>query len=163
MQFVIFLCPKWSFFHCLNIPKLPKTHQTYKSHLAKNFLIYCHSEFPPLGGAVIKESAFWLITRIYFVAYSKCTHSVNFDESCGICPAHFCLHFFSTNSQNVENTSFQTPPIWFHRFARNLAYSICGSSWQKVIKRILIGQTMLNLFNNNFLQIWFKPGSVAYL
>ena len=32
-----------------------------------------------------------------------------------------------------------------------------------LLKKNLIGQTILKLFNNNFLQIWFKTGSVAYL
>ena len=33
---------------------------TFESHLAKNFIIYCRPEFPPLGGTVIKESTFRL-------------------------------------------------------------------------------------------------------
>ena len=57
-------------FHCLDIPKnWPNLED--KSHLAKIFIIYCRPEFPPLGGAVIKHSAFWLITPIYFVAHSN--------------------------------------------------------------------------------------------
>ena len=55
---------------CLDIPQ-NSPNLEYKSHLAKNVIIYCRPEFPPLGGAVIKESAFWLITPIYFVAHSK--------------------------------------------------------------------------------------------
>ena len=98
----------------------------YKSHLAK---IYCHPEFPPLGGVVIKE------VRL---------------------PG-----FFGT-SQNVENLLFQTPPRQFHQFARNLAYNICGPSWLKRIKRVELGQIILEFLNNNFLQIWYKTGSVGY-
>ena len=57
-------------FHCLDTPQNAPNLE-YKSHLAKNVLIYCRSEFPPLGGTVIKESAFWIITLIYFFAHSK--------------------------------------------------------------------------------------------
>ena len=46
-----------------------KTHQTW--NISHNFIIYCCPEFPPLGGAIIKESVFWLITPIYFVTHSK--------------------------------------------------------------------------------------------
>ena len=42
-------------FHCLNIPQ-NSPNLEYKSHLAKNCIIYCHPEFPPPGGAVLKES-----------------------------------------------------------------------------------------------------------
>ena len=57
-------------FHCLNMPQ-NSPNLEYKSHLPTLFIIYCLPKFPPLGGAVIKESAFWLITPIYFVAHSK--------------------------------------------------------------------------------------------
>ena len=43
----------------------------FKSNLAKNVIIYCHSEFPPLGGAVINESMFWLITPKYLLHIQK--------------------------------------------------------------------------------------------
>ena len=89
--------------------------------------------------------------------------SVNCAESRGIGHAHFRLPFFFATLQKVENLLFRTPPREFHRFARNLALSFCGPSWQNFIKRILIGHTILKLLNNNFLQIWFQTGSVAYL
>ena len=54
----------------MNIPQ-NSPNLEYKSRLAKNVIIYCRPESPPLDGAVIKESAFWLITPIYFVAHSK--------------------------------------------------------------------------------------------
>ena len=47
----------------------PKTHQT-SLHLPKNCICFC-LEFPPLSGAIDKESAFCLITPIYFVSHSK--------------------------------------------------------------------------------------------
>ena len=53
-------------FHCLNIPQ-SSPNLEYMSHLPRKFMIYCRPPFPPLGGAIIKESAFWLITHIYFV------------------------------------------------------------------------------------------------
>ena len=44
-----------------------------------------------------------------------------------------------------------------------LAYSICGRSWQKVIKSLLIRQLFLKLLNNTSCScFWFKTGSVAY-
>ena len=43
----------------------------HTSHLQKNVIIYCCLRFPPLGGAMIRESVFWLITHIYFVTHSK--------------------------------------------------------------------------------------------
>ena len=62
---------------------------------------------------------------------------------------------------NVANLLFQTPPRRFHWFAPNFAYSICGLSWQKVSKRILIFQTILKLLKDNFLYILLKTQSVA--
>ena len=65
-------------FHCLNIPQ-NSPNLEYKSHLAKNCINYCRSEFPPLGGAVIKESAFYyhILCRIFKIS----TRSVNCAES----------------------------------------------------------------------------------
>ena len=48
-------------------------------------------------------------------------------------------------------------------FPLNIAHSICGLSWQKVIKTILIFHTILKLLNNNFLYILLETQSVAYL
>ena len=123
--------------HCLNIPQ-NSPHLEHRSHLAKNFIIYCHHECPPLGGALIKGSAFLLVTLIYFIVHSKTisTLSVDCAESRDI--GHFCLPFFTK-------------------------HSICGPSWQKVIKRILTFRTILKLLNKNFLQILFRTGSIAYL
>ena len=62
--------PKWLHFSLSeHTPKLTKL--GISSHLPKNFIIYCCPWFPPLGGAIIKESGFWLKTHIYFVAHSK--------------------------------------------------------------------------------------------
>ena len=85
------------------------------------------------------------------------TCSLNCVESCDIGYTHFCLRFvflfFFANSQNVAKLLFQTPPRQFLRFVPNFAQSICGPSWQKAIKRILIFPTVLNLWNKNFLYI----------
>ena len=138
-----------------------ETKQTnWKKHylLFYSSLIYCRSEFPPLGGAVI--SVFWLMTLCRTLKNLISMRSLNCDEPPGIGHAHSRL---LANSQNVENLLVRTPPRRFHRFTRNLAIlTITGPSWQKVFKRLLIGQMILKLLNNNFLQIWFKTGSVAY-
>ena len=42
-------------FHCLNTPQ-NSPNLEFKSHLVKNVIIYCPSEFRPLGGAVIMEN-----------------------------------------------------------------------------------------------------------
>ena len=68
--FFFFFGRNYRIFDCLDIPK-NSPNLEYKSHLAKNFIFYCRPEVPPLGGAVIKHSAFWLISPIYFVAHSK--------------------------------------------------------------------------------------------
>ena len=78
-------------------------------------------------------------------------------------PRPFLPTVFSTNLRTISNLHFRTPPRLFHRFAPNFAHSICGLSWQKVIKRILIFQTILKLLNNNFLYILLKTRSVGYL
>ena len=49
------------------------------------------------------------------------------------------------------------------RFPESFAHSICGLSWQKVIKRMLIFQIILKLLDKNFLYILLKTQSVAYL
>ena len=51
------------------------------SEVATFFIIYCHCECLPLGGAVIKESVFWLINPLNLVAYSKTLYSA-FPELC---------------------------------------------------------------------------------
>ena len=70
----------------------------YKSHLVKNCMIYCCPQFSPLGGTIIKESAFWLITPLHFVTHSKTLYqqivSLNYAESREIGHTHFRLLFF---------------------------------------------------------------------
>ena len=136
----------------------PKTHQTCNmSHLSKNFRLYCQLQFPPLGGARIKESAFWLITHILCLTFKNLIsrRSLNCSESLDIGHAHFHQPFFSppANARNVANLLFRTTPRRFYWFAPNFAHSICGLYWQRVIKIILIFQTILKLLNNNFLYI----------
>ena len=70
LELLFFIFQTVRIFHCLNIPQnLPDLE--YKLHLAKNCIIYCRPKFPPLDGAIIKESAFWLIIPIYCVAHLK--------------------------------------------------------------------------------------------
>ena len=78
-------------------------------------------------------------------------------------PHPFLPCLFAVNLRNIANLLFWTPPRRFHPFALNFAHSICGLSWQKVIKIILIFQTILKLLNNNFLSTLLKTQSVAYL
>ena len=92
-------------FHCLNIPQ-NSPNLEYTSHLLKIFKIYFRPRCPPLGGTIIKETAFWLITR------------------------PFTPTVFSANSQNVANLLLQSPPMRFHQSAPNFAHTICGLSLQ---------------------------------
>ena len=43
----------------------------------------------------------------------------------------------------ISNLLFQTLPRKFHQFAWSFAHSICGPTWQNVVKKILIFQTIL--------------------
>ena len=71
--------------------------------------------------------------------------------------------FSSANSQKVTDLLFWTPPRRFHRFPRNFAHSICGLSWHKFIKIMLIIQTILTLLDNNFLYILLKTKRISTL
>ena len=60
-----FFVPNHHIFHCLNIKTLPEHKDTvleYTLGLPKIFIIHGHRECPPLGVAMIKESAFCLIS-----------------------------------------------------------------------------------------------------
>ena len=72
------------------------------------------------------------------------TSSLNCAECHDIGHAHFHPPIFSANSRNVANLLFRTSP-------------------RKLVKRILIFQTILKLLNNNLLYILLKTQSVAYL
>ena len=110
---------------------------------AENFIIYCHPQFLPLGGAIIKESTFCQVQNLI----STC--SLNCAESRHIGHAHFRPpFFFSANLRNFANLLFRTPHRRFHWFAWSFAHSICGPSWQNVIKIIFIFQTILKLLHN---------------
>ena len=87
-----FFVPNDHIFCCLNIPQ----NSPNLSHLPKKFIIYCHPQFPPLGGAIIKESVFWLITHLLGCTFKNLmsTHSLNCAESCGVSHGHLCLLFF---------------------------------------------------------------------
>ena len=65
-----FFIPNDRIFHCLNMPQ-NSPNSEYRSALPKNVIIYRRPWFPPLGGAIIEESAFSLKTHIYFVVHSK--------------------------------------------------------------------------------------------
>ena len=152
-----FFIPNTLIFHCLNIPQN-----------SSNSIVYCllsRPQFQPLGGAIIKASVFWLISHTYFVAHSK-PYIHTFTEFVlnfviWATPISTCLFF--SNLRKVADLLFQTPPRRFHRFPWNFAHRICGPSWQKAVKRILIFETILKLLNNNFQYILLKAQSVAYL
>ena len=80
-------------FHCLNIPQ-NSPNLEYRSHLPKKFIIYCHYEFSPLGGAHSKT----LYLRVPWIVLSLVIH--------------FRLPFCFTNSQNVANSSLAILPIY---------------------------------------------------
>ena len=69
----------------------------YLSHLPKNVIIYCRPQFPPLGGAIINKSGFWLMTQT-LSDIQKPSRSLNCAESRGIGHAHFRLTFFQKNA-----------------------------------------------------------------
>ena len=95
--------PNDRIFHCLNMPQ-NSPNLEYTSHLLKNVIIYCRPQFPGLG-AIIKKSAFWLLTPIYFVAHSKTLYP------------H--IHWI------VLNLEMQAPPVsgfFSHKFAKCLTY-----------------------------------------
>ena len=72
----------------------PKTHQSWN---IRHTCHYCHHRLPPLGGATIEESAFWLVTHIYFVAHAK-------------------IHANSTQIREMSKTYFFPNFWWFHPF-----------------------------------------------
>ena len=76
---------------------------------------------------------------------------------------YFCPPFFFLKFAKCRKPTFSNSSYTIHRFAQNFAHSICAPSWQKLVKRILIFQTILKLLNNNFLQILFQTESVPYL
>ena len=153
-----FFVPNDCIFHYLNIPQ--------NSPNLENRSQLPHCECPPLGGTIIQESAFRLITP-YTLSHIQKTYIHTFTELCWVSwyrPRPF-LHPFSffANWWNVANLLFRTPAKQFHWFTPNFPHTICGPSWQKVIKRILILQTVLKLLNNHLLYILLKTQSVAYL
>ena len=102
-----FFVPNDRIFYCLNMPQ-----NSPNSHLAKHFIIYCRPEFPPLGGAVIKESAFWLITHILCRTFKNLIfpRSVNCAESCGIGPAHIRQPFILLHCKMLKTYFFKLLP-----------------------------------------------------
>ena len=100
-----FFIPNDHIFHCLNItqnsPNLEGT-----SHRVKNFIIYCHPQFPPLGSAINKESAFWLITLCRVFNNLISTYSQNCAESSHIGHAHFHLRFFTRKFTKCRKPTF---------------------------------------------------------
>ena len=148
--------PNDRIFHCLNISQ-NSPNLVYTSHLLKNFITYCRSQFPSLGGAIIKESVFCIITHTYFVPHSKTlyprVHWIVVNSPVPISTYRFFCKFAKCCKLSFSNSS---------QFPRNFAHSICGLSWQKVIERILMVQSILKLLNDNFWQISFQTGSVAY-
>ena len=94
-------------FHCLNIPQ-NSPNLKYMSHLLKNIIMYCCPQFPPQGGAIIKGSAFWIITHVLCCTFKHLisTCSLNCAESC-----HFRPMFFATNSRLHLKDSHRKPTL----------------------------------------------------
>ena len=96
-----FFVPNDCIFHYLNIPQ-------YTPNLTPGEKLYIHPsshpEFTPLGGTIIKERVFWLIT--YTLLHIQ-KPSVNCDGSSDLEMAISAYHFFFfPNSQNVAKILF---------------------------------------------------------
>ena len=125
--------PKWSHFslpeHTPNSPNLEYTSHTHTpSHLPEDFIFYCCPQLPPLGGAIIKESALRFGLQLpYTLSHIQKLY----------------IHAFTEFSWISSYRPRPFPPtIFSHNFAKcrfpisipsDLAHNICG---QKVIKRI---------------------------
>ena len=68
--------------------------------------------------------------------------SLNWAELCDVGHAHFCSNFPFAKSQQIKNVLLQTHLRQFEQFAPNFAWSICGPSSPKPVKRIVIDQKM---------------------
>ena len=90
-------------------------------------------------------------------------HYLNCAECCDIGHAHFCLCFF--HSQNLlichkpTNLTFELTIVIYTKLCTQHLWTLLT----KVIKWILILQTILKLLHTNLLQIWYKTGSTGYL
>ena len=120
----------------------------------------------PAGGAILNAKAFLahnshIICCTLWNLISVC--SLNSAQWCAVGHTHYHRNFPFANSWQRKKLLFQTPPRWFDRFAPNFAWSMCGPSWQKVIKRILIVHKMPEMSNNSFLHIVLKTNNLAYL
>ena len=121
----------FSIFHCLNIPQ-NSPNLEYMSHLPKNFIIYCRPRFPPLGGVIIKESAFGLITLIYFIAHSKTLYPcVFFPQIYKMSKTYF---FELLQVISPISTKICTQHLWTLLTINNFSYSIHNT---QVIKQQL--------------------------
>ena len=88
--------------------------------------------------------------------------SLNSAESRDIGHAHFCLRFFVEIYKISQTYVFELLPGHFTDLHQTLHTASLDSPDKKIFW-ILIFQTILKLLNNNFLQISFQTGSVAYL
>ena len=144
----------------------------YTSHLPKMFIMYCCPQYPPLGATIIKESAFWLTTHIYFVAHIHAVTELGwiswyrqrpflslFFRKFGICHKHT----FSSSSQAIS-------PICAKLCTQHLWTRLTKSYWKNfdILNSDIIFQTRLKslscrkLLNKNFLYILLKTQSIAY-
>ena len=94
-----FLLPNDHNFQSLNIPK-NSLNLDYTSPLPKNVIIYCRPQFLPLGGAIIKDSAYpnpYILCCKFKTLISTC--SLNCAESRDLGHARFCSPFVFVFSQ----------------------------------------------------------------
>ena len=142
--FIFFFIPNDCVFHCLN-NFIWHTHQSWW----KIFIIHCHHEFLPLGGAITKESVFWLLTPIYLITHSKTLypHIPFFFRKCEMSQTHF-FELLPGNFTNLHET-LHTAPLDY-----------CS---QNGVQRKSRFNTMAKLGIHIFLAKITRTGSVAYL
>ena len=154
-------CPNHHIFHCLNIPQ-NSPNLEYISHLPKKCQNLLSSSISTTRWCY-NQGKCVLAYNSYFVTHSKtlypCVHWIV--ESSAIDP--FLPTIFSRKFAICHKPTFsELLPGNFTYFHQTL-HTASVDSWQEVIKRILIFQTILKLLNNNFLYILLKTQSVAYL
>ena len=153
-----FFVPNDHIFHYLNIPQ-NSPNLEYTSYLPKNVIIYCRPQFPPLGGAIIKESAFWFITHILCRTFKNliCTRSLNCAESCDIGPFH---KFAKCRKPTFSNSSQLFSQISTKLCTQHLHY--LDSPDKNLLKNVDIPNNT-QVVELNFLYILLKTHSVGYL
>ena len=114
-------------------------------------------------GGVLKSTFHVIRTH----QYGDMNHFLLGTKSAGSCYlitwVLFGLSKFKSNSRNVANLLFPTPPRQFHWFAQNFANIICGLSWQKKLLKEFWYSRQYSSYEMNFLYILLKTQSVFTL